>query len=330
MINDLDSSDSCDSHDNLDSCDGWTCLRSQDAGSLNNSSSNTFSLDNRGLAYGDGFFTTMGVIDGAILWHDYHHQRLCSHAQALQLDIDSDALLMSLQSHAQRLRNGVLKLIVTRAAQSVRGYGFTASAAGSQCEVRLKATNMTIATSEHWYLPNGHSVPMQPAISAVCLTAQLACLSPTLAGLKSLNRLDSVLASGELQAIKAAQLDSSKGLSGEWGEGLVRDMTGNWVEGTMSNMFYQLNSQTQYPSKTDNQAPAQWFTPPLKCSGVHGVMRAVIMDAFAASATPIIERPLTDTDLPTLSQIFFCNAVRGITPVSALSLLTGEKICFSI
>lgn len=35
----------------------------------------TLTPDNRGLAYGDGFFTTIGVIDGLILWQDYHYQR---------------------------------------------------------------------------------------------------------------------------------------------------------------------------------------------------------------------------------------------------------------
>ncbi|TXD96911.1 aminodeoxychorismate lyase [Psychrobacter frigidicola] len=312
--------------------DSWTCLQSQEPDSLE-SRLKGFTLDNRGLAYGDGFFTTMGVIDGAILWQDYHRQRIHSHAKALQLTLDSHALLISLQVHAQRLQQGVLKLIVTRAPQSVRGYGFTPSISGSQCEIWLKSTAMTIATTNQWHLPDGRSVamsvPMQPAIAAVCLTAQIACLPPTLAGLKSLNRLDNVMVSGELQRLKAAQLTSGKVLGGELGEGLVRDMTGNWVEGTMSNVFYQLSPHTNYPSAPNNQELLQWFTPPLKRSGVHGVMRAVIIDAFATSATPIVERPLTDEDLPNLSQMFFCNAVRGVMPVNELTLLSGDKVYFT-
>ena len=68
----------------------WICLyppnATADAAKL------AMSLDNRGLAYGDGFFTTMGVIDEQILWLDYHQQRLNSHATALQLQLDSHSL----------------------------------------------------------------------------------------------------------------------------------------------------------------------------------------------------------------------------------------------
>lgn len=302
--------------------DGWICLQLKE--SQQSQCVNNVSFDNRGLAYGDGFFTTMGVIDGVILWQAYHSQRIYSHAAALQLNIDRHGLMVRLQIQAKLLQQGILKLIVTRAPQSVRGYGFTPTEFGSNCEMWLKATAMKIATSDHWQLPDGCAVPMQPVMSAVCLTSQLACLPPPLAGLKSLNRLDNVLASGELERLNqtASNLDKS------FSEGLLRDMTGFWVEGTMSNVFYRLSPQTNYLSEPTHQKLSQWFTPPLSVSGVRGVMRAVIMDAFATSATPIIERALSDEDLPQLSQLFFCNAVRGIMPVRSLLLLSGEVIDF--
>ena len=298
--------------------EGWTCLHAQVT------CTNKLSLDNRGLAYGDGFFTTMGVVGGAILWSEYHYQRLVSHALALQLNLDSRALLLTLQAHAQQLEQGMLKLIVTRAVQSVRGYGYMPSESGSACEIWLKSVPMTITSIEHWRLPDDRMVPMQPIMSAVCLDAQLACLPTPLAGLKSLNRLDNVLASGELQHFKQKEGQ----LSNSVGEGLVRDLTGCWIEGTMSNVFYQLNTHTQTFDTSNQAVNNQWFTPPLDISGVHGVMRAVIIDAFVTSATPIIERPLTDEDLPYLSQLFFCNALRGIMPVDSLTLLSGEVINF--
>lgn len=309
--------------------------------------------DNRGLAYGDGFFTTIGVIDGLILWQDYHYQRLVSHAHALQLDVDSDSLLVTLQSHAQQLQQGVIKVIVTRAVQAVRGYGFAATMAASPCEIWCKATAMSIDTAQHTYLPDGNSILIQPMTSAICLTAQLACLPPPLAGLKSLNRLDSVLASGELQRLKAKSLESNielgfdKGL--DVGEGLLRDMSGSWVEGTMSNVFYQLSasqlannaqslenfatSENSYSNNDVNNDASyslagQWFTPPLNQSGVAGVMRQVIIDAFAKTETSVITRPLNDDDLPNLRDLFFCNALRGVMPVKSLTLLSGEVLSF--
>ncbi|SLJ83393.1 aminotransferase class IV [Psychrobacter sp. DAB_AL43B] len=314
----------------------WSCLSHlpQTDKSPDNSTV-TASLDNRGLAYADGFFTTMGVINGLILWQDYHYQRLISHAKALHLDLDSRSLLAILQTHAQQLSQGILKLIITRAVQDIRGYGYTPSESGSKCEIWLKSSAMTIATSKQLHLPDCRLIPMQSASTAVCLSSQLACLPPPLAGLKSLNRLDNVLASAELQAIKVHRLASNieLGIS----EGLLRDMSGPWVEGTMSNVFYQLSNTRLVESESIlnvNQhnsnylRTGQWYTPSMAQSGVAGVMRQVIIDGLAKTDTPVIIKPLTDEDLPQLSQLFFCNALRGIMPMTSLTLLSGEVVSF--
>ncbi|WP_201616922.1 aminotransferase class IV [Psychrobacter immobilis] len=306
----------------------------------------TLPLDNRGLAYGDGFFTTMGVIDGRILWSDYHQQRLDSHASALHLDIDSRALLATLHRQAKHLQQGMLKLIVIRALQDVRGYGYTPSMSGSACEIWLKSSAMPIATAEQMPLPNGCLVPLQPVASAICLASQIACLPPPLAGLKSLNRLDNVLASAELQRVKAQELTShslqASHLSANHlpantepniGEGLLRDMSGQWVEGTTSNVFYQLSespsaksSNPPHPKNNNYLSTGQWYTPSLTQSGVAGVMRQVLIDGLSSAEQPVIIRSLSDEDLPQLSQLFFCNALRGIMPMSSLRLLSGEVV----
>ena len=317
---------------------GWSYLSQID--NTADTSTATASLDNRGLAYADGFFTTMGVIDGLILWQEYHHQRLISHAKALQLDLDSRSLLATLQTHSQQLQQGMLKLIITRAAQDIRGYGYTPRESGSKCEIWLKSSAMTIATSKQLHLPDGRLMSMQPFSTAVCLSSQLACLPPPLAGLKSLNRLDNVLASGELQGVKFNVSASNVELG--IGEGLLRDMSGRWVEGTMSNVFYQL-SNVQLTNKqlaeskniindkeynTDYLTTGQWYTPSMAQSGVAGVMRQVLIDALSTNENPVIIRSLQDEDLPQLSQLFFCNALRGIMPMTSLTLLSGEVVGF--
>ena len=312
----------------------WICLQPPNATA--NAAKLAMSLDNRGLAYGDGFFTTMGVIDGQILWLDYHQQRLVSHATALQLQLDSAALLTILKMHAKQLQQGMLKLIVTRAAQEVRGYGYTPSKFGSACEIWLKSSPMSIATAQSLSLPDGKLIPLQPTATAICLSSQIACLPPPLAGLKSLNRLDNVLASGELHAIKPSI-----------GEGLLRDMSGHWVEGTMSNVFYQLSDSRllESPSskidatvnankgnakkdKANYLTQGQWYTPSMAQSGVAGVMRQVIIDTLSTSESPVVIRSLQDEDLPHLSRLFFCNALRGIMPMTSLALLSGEMVGF--
>lgn len=307
----------------------WICLHPS------NATQTTVSLDNRGLAYGDGFFTTMGVIDGQILWLDYHQQRLVSHAVALQLQLDSFSLLTVLKTHAKQLQQGMLKLIITRAEQEVRGYGYTPNiGGGSACEIWLKSSPMAITTARSLPLADGQFIPLQPTASAICLSSQIACLPPTLAGLKSLNRLDNVLASGELQAIKAKTLAGT--IKPSIAEGLLRDMSGQWVEGTMSNVFYQLveapvakSSNRPHSQNNSNYlTQGQWYTPSMAQSGVAGVMRQVIIDTLSTSNNPVIIRSLQDEDLPHLSQLFFCNALRGIMPMSSLRLLAGEVVSF--
>ena len=309
----------------------WICLHPS------NATEAKLSLDNRGLAYGDGCFTTMGVIDGQILWSDYHQQRLVSHAAALQLQLDSQSLLAMLKTHAKQLQQGMLKLIITRAEQEVRGYGYTPNiGGGSACEIWLKSSPMAITTARSLPLADGQFIPLQPTASAICLSSQIACLPPPLAGLKSLNRLDNVLASGELQAIKAKTLAGT--IKPSIAEGLLRDMSGQWVEGTMSNVFYQLveapvakssnRPHSQNNSNSNYLTQGQWYTPSMAQSGVAGVMRQVIIDTLSTSNNPVIIRSLQDEDLPHLSQLFFCNALRSIMPMTGLRLLSGEVVGF--
>ena len=310
----------------------WLCIHPSSA---TTDISDTVSLDNRGLAYGDGFFTTMGVIDGQILWLAHHQQRLISHAEALQLELDSHSVLAIIRTHAEQLQQGMLKLMVTRAVQDVRGYGYVPTTSGSACEIWLKSSAMTVTTTEQLRLPDGCLIPMQPISSAICLSSQLACLPPPLAGLKSLNRLDNVLASGELQVIKAQV--SEDNIKPSISEGLLQDMSGRWVEGTMSNVFYQLSEQQSSKpashleiNKNDPNYldQGQWYTPSMAKSGVAGVMRQVIIDALSGTEQPVIVRSLQEEDLPHLSKLFFCNALRGIISMSSLTLLSGEVVDF--
>lgn len=324
----------------------WYRLHPQTDGSLSTQGDSkranqaTVSLDNRGLAYADGFFSTMAVVAGKIVWADYHWRRVESHAQALQLALPKNNLSLRLGQYAEQLQQGVMKVIVTRAPQDLRGYGFSADSAGSACEIWLKSTAMAIDGPATIALPDGRALITQAPIQAICLSSQLACLPATLAGLKSLNRLDNVLASGELlrlNSIDSAQKQQGTGCGDNksLGEGLVRDMTGHWVEGTMSNVFYQLSAANPNDSSKNNidtnyLTSGQWFTPSMSQSGVNGVMRQVIIDGLSKTSCPVIIRALTDDDLPKLSQLFFCNAVRGIIPVTSLTLLSGEVVGFSI
>ena len=105
----------------------------------------------------------------------------------------------------------------------------------------------------------------------------------------------------------------------------------------MSNVFYQLveapvAKSSNRPHSQNNSSnyltQGQWYTPSMAQSGVAGVMRQVIIDTLSTSNNPVIIRSLQDEDLPHLSQLFFCNALRGIMPMSSLRLLSGEVVSF--
>lgn len=284
-------------------------------------------IDSRVIAYGDGFFTTMAVVAGQINWLSYHLDRIDESAQALQLnltnaDLDAASLDASnldacnlespnhtirayfnsqLANFAKTLNHGMLKLIVCRKNQPIKGYGF--------CNWQFDAFIKLMPTDKP-LSQQANQVIIQPPASAICLTQQIACLPKPLAGLKLLNAQDKVMASHELwqhQTQNAQMID-----------GLVQDVMGHWVEGTFCNVFYQLNNKDM------------WYTPPINRSGVKGVMRQVLLAKFADSDRGHEERYLTSEDLVNITSLFFCNAVRGILPIQALMLPNGQSTALDL
>lgn len=268
-------------------------------------------IDSRVIAYGDGFFTTMAVVAGQINWLSYHLDRIDESAHALQLNLtnaDLDAANLESPNHtirayfnsqlanfAKTLNHGMLKLIVCRKNQPIKGYGFCSFE--FDAFIKLMPTDKPLAQQ-------ANQVIIQPAATAICLMQQIACLPKPLVGLKLLNAQDKVMASHELwqhQTQNAQMID-----------GLVQDVMGHWVEGTFCNVFYQLNHENV------------WYTPPINRSGVKGVMRQVLLAKFAQSDRAHKERYLASEELANITSLFFCNAVRGILPIQALILPDGH------
>lgn len=68
----------------------------------------------RGLMFGDGFFTTMAVYQGQIQCFAQHCQRIAECAHILNIPIPTEFVLSTLQECAIKLDHGGLKLVVTR------------------------------------------------------------------------------------------------------------------------------------------------------------------------------------------------------------------------
>lgn len=243
---------------------------------VNGRPGSALSLRDRGLAYGDGLFETIRVSRGKATLLDAHMRRLGHGATVLRIALMLDAIRAELESAAAELGSGLLKLIITRG-ESGRGYAMPEQA----------EPNRILYFSP---LPDYPASNAQEGISLYPCATRLGC-QPLLAGIKHLNRLEQVLARSEWQDTTYA-------------EGLVRDLQGRPVEGTMSNLFLRLRGQ--------------WITPALDQCGVRGVMREYLMEQLATAGEVVTERDIHFSELLESDEVFCCNSVFGVWPVVSL------------
>ena len=81
-------------------------------------------MDDRAFAFGDGFFSTIGVHQGQILFAQLHHNRIMHGLTVFKLNLDVDEMMICLSELAHQMTEGIIKIIITRPRQSMRGYGF--------------------------------------------------------------------------------------------------------------------------------------------------------------------------------------------------------------
>lgn len=170
---------------------------------------NGLPIHDRGLAYGDGLFETIKVLNGRPELLDRHLNRLALGCERFAIPFEVEALRSQISAFSAVLETGVAKLILTRG-DGKRGYG-----PPSACQPRTVLLGAPLPG-----YPPGHSamgVRLYPC--ATRLAEQ-----PALAGLKHLNRLEQVLARAEWHDPAFA-------------EGLMRDTSGRVVEAVFSNLF---------------------------------------------------------------------------------------------
>ena len=112
---------------------------------------------------------------------------------------------------------------------------------------------------------------------------------PRLAGIKSLNRLEQVLARNEWTDRSVF-------------EGLTCDTAGTLICGTMSNVFIV----------TDNEI----VTPDLSHAGVAGIMRRKVIETAHRQDIPVAVRPIPVEALDAAGEVFLTNSQFGVLPVS--------------
>jgi 4-amino-4-deoxychorismate lyase len=233
----------------------------------------------RGLQYGDGLFETMLVRRRRIRFLELHLERLAQGCRRLGLPVPTARIEREIALRARQCAEGVLKLILTRG-RGARGY----RPAGNERCTRVLWHNALPA------VPAG----APPVRVRLCRTRL--GINPDLAGLKTLNRLESVMARAEWRDERV------------W-EGLMRDVEGSVVCGTMSNVFLRRGSTL--------------MTPALDRCGVAGVMRRWVLQQAGDMRLRVWQGRLPVEAFRDAEEVFMTNAVAGVVPVGFIQ--TGPR-----
>lgn len=251
---------------------------------VNGKRQNEISASDRGFQYGDGLFETIEILNGQSVFFQQHLQRLQSGCKTLLLPCpDLKLLANEVSGLSGNCERGVLKIMLTRGSGG-RGYR------------QPEKINPTRVLSLHPY-PDYPPEFQQEGIRAIFCRQRLG-LNPTLAGLKHLNRLEQVLARAEWK-------------SSEIQEGLMLDINGHVIEGTMSNVFFVKNSRL--------------FTPDLEQSGIAGIMRGFVLETAKAQGIASEVGNFDRKRLLEADEVFMTNSVVGIWPVRELEQTRFKK-----
>lgn len=243
---------------------------------INGERKNTLDATDRGIHYGDGLFETIEVIQQKPIFLKQHLARLKTGCQILKIPYPDAALLLDeFKQVSTGCEQGVIKLMLTRGSGG-RGYR----------QPELITPTRIIAL---YPFPDYPEHNKTQGIQARFCSTRLG-LNPLLAGLKHNNRLEQVLARAEWQD--------------EFQEGLMLNLDGYVIEGTMSNLFV-IKEQIVY-------------TPEIKVSGIKGVMRQIIINIAEHNNIPLQEALLSKDFVLQADELFVSNSVIGIWPIRSL------------
>jgi 4-amino-4-deoxychorismate lyase len=249
---------------------------------LDGSAVDVLPISDRGLQYGDGLFETIALRNGTARFLDRHIARLEAGLRVLGFDAQAVAALAGevardIDRVASGRDAGVAKVIVTRGSAD-RGY----RPPDTPTPRRLVGSFPSTPSPRHYYRDG--------VALRVCSTP--ASSNPATAGLKTLCRLDQVLARAEWDDPQLA-------------EGLMLDENGHIVGGTMSNLFCVRNDSL--------------LTPALNRCGIAGIMRTVVLEQAAAAGLETRLLDLRLEDILADDELFLTNSQFGIWPVRALA-----------
>ena len=245
---------------------------------INGSPQEEIELSDRGFQYGDGLFETIAVKNGHPCFIDRHLTRLNAGCRRLLIpEVASTLLHSEALSLCKNLNSAVLKIIITRGSGG-RGY--------RQPETIIPTRVLSIHPH-----PNYPSSYKAQGVTVRFCETRLG-LNPALAGIKHLNRLEQVLGRAEWSSLNIQ-------------EGIMLDLNGHVIEGTMTNLFYVKNNTL--------------FTSPVLYSGIAGIMREIIMELASSHGYALCIQNFKEHELLSADEAFLCNSIIGIWPIKSIN-----------
>lgn len=250
---------------------------------VNGSPHGLISPFDRGFAYGDGVFRTMKMVHGMPEAWPLHYQKLVADCGVIGIVAPSAELLMhELQQLFTVDEIAVAKIVITRG-ESARGYA--PPPVSLPLRVVIKSN-----------LPDYPEENFAKGVSLYFCETKLAH-QPKLAGIKHLNRLESVLARSEWHDVSFV-------------DGMMLDQENNVIECTAANIFARFDHAL--------------VTPDLSLCGVAGVMRERIMQLAPSLGYEVNTIKISFTQLKQADEVLICNSLYGAWPVRSCNLHTWQ------
>jgi aminodeoxychorismate lyase len=229
------------------------------------------------MLYGRGVFTTVAIYSGKPFLWAQHWERMKDHAERLKIDCAG--------ANQRNVGEALRKLVAVNQVKDGRARVILLARSGRDVwrakKESTRKTDLLIMTSEAQKISAaGLSMAVSPY--------RYNTFSP-LAGIKSLNYLDQVLAWEEAQAR-------------EFDEAVMLNERGEIVSATTANIFW-LKDGTLH-------------TPSLSTGALAGVTRGAVIELAAKQFIPVIEGVYDLADLTEADEIFLTSASYGLAPVT--------------
>ena len=225
--------------------------------------------------YGRGVFTTVAVHRGRPFLWDAHWSRLLAHAGRAGVECDfgdnETALALSRLIEANHVAGGRARVHLLARASAGR-WNFEGGGG--------RASDLLMMTADEWQHPEELALTVSPYRVNTC--------SP-LAGVKTINRLEQVLAWEEAR-------------SRDFDEAVVVNERGEVASATTANLFWVKHGTV--------------YTPALATGAVAGTTRARVIQLAEELAVPLAEGAHTLHELAEAEEIFLTSAALGVALVT--------------